>query len=124
MEPESLPLAPRNEIPQDGGLPARPDRPVDPASEWRGLTRLRDRVEVAAREIERLRTENAALAQRVLALEDARKDGGPALSLDASDPDALRAKVQGFIDTIDRVLREGPPEAGGDGESRTVPDAP
>ncbi len=72
------------------------------------LERLRDRVERAAAEIERLRDENAALAERVRALveHDALADGeAPALP-DIGSGDALREQIEGFIETIDRVLAE------------------
>lgn len=73
------------------------------------LERLRERVEAAAKEIERLRTENAALTERVRELA-----AHPAISADPdglhlaldTDPEVLRAKVQGFIETLDRMLAE------------------
>ena len=75
------------------------------ADQWRALSRLRERVEAAVGEIERLRSENAALAARVAVLQDGLGDESPALALpDAADPDALRARVKGFIDAIDEVL--------------------
>jgi hypothetical protein len=83
---------------------SRPDAPRPPAAsdepvrtEWRALARLRERVETAAREIERLRAENAALAVRLA------ESGGPVLPL-SGEPDEVRAQIQGFIDAIDRVL--------------------
>ena len=59
-------------------------------------------------EIERLRAENAALAERVAALaahDVARSEGGeePALRLEG-DPEALRKQVEAFIEAIDRML--------------------
>ncbi|GAB5536663.1 MAG: hypothetical protein Rubg2KO_29120 [Rubricoccaceae bacterium] len=90
----------------------RPDEPRPPAAsdepartEWRALARLRERVETAAREIERLRAENAELAAQVA------ESGGPALPLDG-EPEDVRAQIQGFIDAIDRVLEA--PEASAD----------
>ena len=81
-----------------------------PPTEWRALSRLRERVEAAAREIERLRTDNATLAARVAELQDGLGDDAPMLSLpDAGDPEALRARVQGFIDAIDEVLATADP---------------
>ncbi|MEM6326194.1 MAG: hypothetical protein AAF791_03665 [Bacteroidota bacterium] len=71
----------------------------DPSREGRGLMRLRDRVAAAAAEIERLREENAALAERVAHLSGG--DAGIELS---GDPAQLRTTIQGFIDAIDRVL--------------------
>jgi hypothetical protein len=90
------------------------DRPGAGRAEWRLLHRLRDRVEAAAAEIERLRAENAALAERVAALRDS-QDTSPSFSFGGGgeDPDALREKVQGFIDTIDGLL--GAARPGGDG---------
>lgn len=73
------------------------------------LERLRARVETAAKEIERLRTENAALTERVreLAALDAAGADPDALHLTLdTDPDVLRAKVQSFIETLDRMLAE------------------
>jgi broad specificity phosphatase PhoE len=80
------------------------ERPGAGRSDGRSLDHLRDRVEAAAREIERLRSENAALAQRVLELQDAR-DGKPSFSFgEGEDTGALKARVQGFIDAIDDLL--------------------
>ena len=96
-------------------------RPGAARQEWRALGLLRDRVEAAAREIERLRTENAALAQRVLELQDARDHRGPSFTFggEGEDVEALRTRVQGFIDTIDGLLRTS-----GDGTADPVPEAP
>ena len=96
------------------------DRSDDGRSETRALDHLRERVDTAAREIERLRAENAALAQRVLELQDARDHQAPSFSFGGGDDtEALKARVQGFIDTIDGLL------AGGDGADREAeaPDA-
>ena len=90
-----------------------PDAPRSDASrdDWRSLSHLRDRVETAAREIERLRTENAALALRLQELQDNR-EGTPSFAFGegAEDPDGLRRKVQGFIDTIDGLLQASAPD--------------
>ena len=99
METDSLPRP-------DGPSP-RPSTP--PPAEWRALSRLRERVEAAAREIERLRGDNAALAARVADLQAGLGDEAPAFALPAAgDAEALRARVQGFIDTIDEVLAAPP----------------
>lgn len=83
--------------------PAGAPGPEPGRTEWRALTRLRDRVEAAAREIERLRDDNAALARRVAELQDA--DAGPqALLGDDETPDVLRARVEAFLASLDRVL--------------------
>ncbi len=69
------------------------------------LVRLRERVKQAAHELERLRKENAALAERIEQLEthpDINLDG-TVFAFDA-DPDVLREKVEGFIKTIDAYL--------------------
>ena len=90
----------------------RPPAPSgDPArTEWKALARLRERVETAAREIERLRVENAELAARLA------ESGGPALPLEG-DSEEVRAQIQGFIDAIDRVL-EAPEPSGEDPSAR------
>lgn len=69
------------------------------------LERLRDRVEVAAHEMKRLREENRALAERIKELEarPAVDPHGTFLSLD-HDPDLLRRKITGFIEAIDHYL--------------------
>ena len=91
----------------DSDAPRPPASPDEPArAEWRALTRLRERVETAAREIERLRAENAELARRLA------ESGGPALPLDG-DGAEVRAQIQGFIDAIDRVLDVPEPAADG-----------
>ena len=106
-----------------------PDAPTPPddaarsaaRQEWRALGHLRDRVEAAAREVERLRAENAALAQRVLELQDARDHRGPSFTFggEGEDVEALRTRVQGFIDTIDGLLATG-----GDGAADPAPETP
>lgn len=97
-----------------------PDAPRADAgrADWRSLSHLRDRVEAAAREIERLRAENAALAKRVLELQDNR-EGAPSFAFGEAgdDPEALRKKVQGFIDTIDGLLQASPPDPTAEAES-------
>lgn len=72
------------------------------------LKRLRDRVEQAVGELERLRAENTRLAERLRDLE-ARSGVTPheatGLLFD-DDPDALRTKIEGFIAAIDQHLDE------------------
>ena len=80
-------------------------------ADWRSLSHLRERVFAAAQELERLRTENAALAQRVLELQDGR-DAAPSFAFGEAggDAEAVRQRVQGFIDAIDTLLaREAEP---------------
>jgi hypothetical protein len=72
----------------------------------KSLERLRDRVGEAAREILRLRKENAALAQRLEELEAqqaALPPGGTMLTFE-KDPEILRKQVEHFIQTIDQYL--------------------
>ena len=99
---------------------SRPAAP--PPTEWRALSRLRERVEEAAHEIERLRSHNAALAGRVADLQ-AQLGSDEALALPGgTDPAALRVKIQGFIDAIDEVLASpGPDAADGDADGDGVP---
>lgn len=87
------------------------------------LERLRDRVEIAAHEITRLREENAALLQRVQAAEAA--DAAPAgrgvfLSLD-NDPEMLRRKITGFIEAIDRYLEQEPADGNDTSDDDSLP---
>lgn len=103
MEPSAAPEA-------DAGRPeARP--------EWRSLSHLRDRVEAAVREIERLRAENDALAGRLAELQAERAQAPSFAFGEGEDPDATRARVQGFLDLVDGLLAAGEPPAqpGGDG---------
>lgn len=94
------------ESPEDEPARAEPAR-----ADWRSLSTLRDRVEAAVREIERLRSENAALGKRLVELQDGAE--GASFSFgDGEDTEALKARVQGFIDTIDGLLAQTEP--GGD----------
>jgi len=90
-----------------------PDRP-EARPEWRSLSHLRDRVEAAVREIERLRAENVALAERLAALQAERDEAPSFVFGDDEEPEAVRAKVQGFIDLVDGLLAAGE-AVGGDG---------
>ena len=87
-----------------------PGRPDPARTEWRSLSTLRDRVEAAAREIERLRSENAALGRRLVELQNDERAPSFAFGED-EDPEALKARVQGFIDLVDGLLASpSPPE--------------
>ena len=91
--------------------PARPEsRP-----EWRSLSHLRDRVDAAVREIERLRTENATLHARLLELQDDRGNAPSFAFGEGEDPAALKTRVQGFLDLVDSLLEADAPS--GDGSS-------
>ena len=101
------------------------ERPAAVRDDLRTLHRLRDRIEAAAAELERLRAENAALAARVAALE-AGDGGGGALPFDLSLPgsaDELRTRLDGFIAAIDQALREAAPTEDAPG-ARPLPPAP
>lgn len=69
------------------------------------LERLRERVEVAARELERLRKDNVLLARRIAELEarPAVDDDQSFLVLDENQ-EVLRKKVEGYIQAIDAYL--------------------
>ena len=91
--------------------PDSPDEPTrDPSgrAEWRSLSQLRDRVEAAVREIERLRSENAALAKRLIELQDGASAPSFAFG-EGGDADDLRARVEGFIGLVDKLLGDDAP---------------
>ena len=69
------------------------------------LERLRDRVEVAAHELKRLREENESLRRRVREFE-ARPNPGTKATVSSieHDPEVLKKKIGGFIEAIDRFL--------------------
>lgn len=71
-----------------------------------GLEQLRKRVKSAASEITRLKSDNDKYQASLDKMKDKVPDAkGPALYVDGSR-DALRKKVQGYIDTLDRFLQE------------------
>ena len=81
------------------------------------LERLRDRVQTAARELARLRQENAKLAERIRTLETRPVvDPDAALVTFDEDPEELRRKVEGFIDAIDQYLSNEPEPVAEDDE--------
>lgn len=88
--------------------PVPADAGAAPAGMLRGtqaLERLRERVEQAARELERLRRDNVLLAQRIAELEARPRVGeDQAFVLFDENADALRKKVEGFIQAIDAHL--------------------
>ena len=92
--------------PTSVGEHARPaSAKAPPAKSLSSLEKLRDRVEVAARELERLREENQTLAERLAELEENPLAGQDStfVPLD-EDPELLRRKVSGFITAIDQYL--------------------
>ena len=83
------------------------EEPDLPLAQTTSLRQLRDRVETAAQELERLRRENEALTARIERLEQR-----PAIDAEAAfvafdeSPEAVRRKVERFIDAIDAYLAE------------------
>lgn len=74
----------------------------------RTLEQLRDRVEDALDEIERLRQENTRLAERLRALEESVGIDDPnrtVLSIDER-PEAARRKVEQFIRALDQYIAQ------------------
>jgi hypothetical protein len=86
------------------------DRAAGAREELRVLRRLRERVEAAVAELERLRAENAALASRVAELEGG-DAGAPTIPLPSSNGEDMRARLDGFIAAIDQALREASADA-------------
>ena len=80
-------------------------RPVVMLHGMESLQRLRDRIMNTLQELERLRTNNAELAERIRELEER-----PHVDLDGTvlafdeDPQQLREKVEGFIRAIDTYI--------------------
>ena len=119
---------PRNFRPSLGLPMASPSSPSDPVDDLeaqeaaielafddavrhksrRTLEQLRDRVEDALEEIERLRRENVRLADRLRALEEEAGIDDPnrtVLSLDER-PEAARRKVKQFIRALDQYIAQ------------------
>jgi|GEM_PF-3225958 len=74
----------------------------------RALEQLRDRIEAALGEIERLRKENARLAERLRELEETTGIADPertVLSIDER-PEAARRKVKRFIQALDQYIAQ------------------
>ncbi len=72
------------------------------------LERLRDQVDLAAREIERLREENRSLLDRLKELEmraEADPDLVPLPALH-ENPEVLRKKISSFIEAVDQYLQD------------------
>ena len=81
------------------------DEPTDLA-DLKAFVDLRDRVNKAITEINKLRKENAALSAQVKELEAGGAGGGFSLGGDGETPEQLKAKIQDFIATINDVLGE------------------
>lgn len=82
----------------------------------RALERLRDRIHLAARELRRLREENAKLHRQVEDLQTrglGEVDGTPVVFTE--DAAALRSKVERFIESIDLYLADQTASENGSG---------
>ncbi len=74
----------------------------------RTLEQLRDRVETAMSEIERLRKENAELTERLQSLEQSAHPDDPNRTVITIDerPEVARRKVNRFIEVLDTYLEQ------------------
>ena len=81
------------------------DEPTDLA-DLKAFVDLRDRVNKAITEINKLRKENAALSAQVKELEAGGAGCGFSLGGDGETPEQLKATIQDFIATINDVLGE------------------
>ncbi len=73
----------------------------------RSLERLRDRIDLAVKELVRLREENAALQKQLDSFQShgiESADGTPVVFTES--PSALRTKVENFIEAIDRYIEQ------------------
>lgn len=95
---------PNEEAVQETASETASNKPVGLKSP-QSLERLRDRVRLAAQELERLRQENRTLRDQIAELETrpAVDVDGTLLTLD-DDPSVLREHIQGFIEAIDAYL--------------------
>ena len=99
------------ESPEPQAGPAAKVRPQGRSA--RALERLRNRIELVSKELHRLREENASLQREVEELQMrglGGVDGTPIVFTD--NPAALRAKVEGFIESIDAYLDQQPDSSG------------
>ena len=89
----------------------------------RSLERLRDRIELAAKELYRLRTTNAELQKKLETYRshDIEPSEGTAVVF-AEGPSVLRSKVESCIEAIDRYLQA--PETKGEDRSPSGVDRP
>ncbi len=80
----------------------------------RSLERLRDRIDLAVKELARLREENAALQKQLDSFQShgiEAMDGTPVVFTES--PSALRTKVENFIEAIDRYIEQSPGDDAG-----------
>jgi predicted RNase H-like nuclease (RuvC/YqgF family) len=90
---------------ETGADPRERRRAMSQSRSVRAMERLRDRVMLAARELTRLREENASLHRELESLKSSGLgsfEGTPVVFSDT--PAALRARVESFIDSIDAFL--------------------
>jgi hypothetical protein len=82
-----------------------PEERSSSRDELKALRGLRTRIEGVVAELDRLRTENATLAQRLAGLEEKGQNALPFLpSLPAGED--MRERLDAFIAAIDHALRE------------------
>lgn len=75
----------------------------------RSLERLRDRVEAAASELQRLKHENAVLAEKVRKLEAGGIGEGSSGIAFEERPEELRNRLRSFIEAIDQYIEQEEP---------------
>jgi predicted RNase H-like nuclease (RuvC/YqgF family) len=95
-----------------------------PAAHRETVRRLQRRVEQAVATIERLRSENRRLRDRVEELESqpAFPEDETVFTLD-DDPEAVKERINRFIDAIDTYLDASPDDGAADNDEKTT-DAP
>ena len=97
METSAAPDSPSYEVAEERPGPAKDD--------LKALLALLTRIEGDVAEIDSLRTENAALAQRVAGLEGTGQTALP-LMPDVPAGEDMRERLDAFIAAIDHALRE------------------
>ncbi len=114
-EPDSVSPVPESVSPEKSDPRTDVDVSSLPPEHRDVMRRLRRRVEEAAETIERLRSEKERLQRRVEELEAEPRfpDDKAILSVD-DDPEAVRGRIDQFIDAIDTYLEAGQSEAGSD----------
>lgn len=110
-ESDDVPPVPESVSSEDGDE-EEPDFSDLPAEHRDTMRRLYRRVEQATVTIERLRAENERLRRRVEELEEqpAFPDAETVFSLD-DDPDAVKERINRFIEAIDTYLEATAPDA-------------
>jgi hypothetical protein len=98
---------------ENGRGEARPPRTPSQLKGTRSLERLRDRIQLAARELHRLREENAALSEQVQTLQSRASGSVEGTTVTFTEnPALLRGRIDSFLEAIDHYLeRSAEPEA-------------